>query len=60
VKHTEKVSKYNNDLGVENQGATMVEYALLAALIAIGLITVITFLSTSLSQTFSKVSSGFG
>jgi Flp pilus assembly pilin Flp len=41
----------------KDQGATMVEYALLAALIAVALIAVITYLSRSVSNTFSTVGS---
>jgi pilus assembly protein Flp/PilA len=43
--------------GTKDEGATMVEYALLAALIAVALIAVVTYLSQSVSSTFSKVGS---
>ena len=41
----------------DEQGATAIEYALLASFLAIGLVTVLTNLGTRLSQEFSEVSS---
>ena len=41
----------------EEEGATMLEYALLAALIAIVCIAAVTFLGRAASTTFSKVGS---
>ncbi|MDE3177481.1 MAG: Flp family type IVb pilin [Pseudomonadota bacterium] len=39
------------------EGATAIEYALIASLIAIALVTILTNLGTQLSATFSEVSS---
>jgi pilus assembly protein Flp/PilA len=44
-------------LGNATKGATAVEYALLVALIAAVLITVVTLLGTTLSAQFTKVTS---
>jgi pilus assembly protein Flp/PilA len=41
----------------DDSGATAIEYALIASLIAIALITVLTNLGSKLSGTFSEVSS---
>ena len=42
---------------VEESGATAIEYALIASLIAIALVTILTNLGTRLSAEFSEVSS---
>ena len=42
---------------VEDSGATAIEYALIASLIAIALVTILTNLGTRLSAEFSEVSS---
>ncbi len=42
------------------RGATMVEYVLILALIAIFVIAVVTALGTSVSKKFSEASSGLG
>jgi pilus assembly protein Flp/PilA len=48
-------------LGVETErGATMVEYVLILALIAIVVIGVVTALGTRVSRKFSSASSGLG
>jgi pilus assembly protein Flp/PilA len=41
----------------DNSGATAIEYALMASLIAIALVTVLGKLGTRLSQEFSEISS---
>ena len=41
---------------VDEQGATAIEYALLASLMALALVTVLTTLGTRLSQEFSEIS----
>jgi pilus assembly protein Flp/PilA len=40
----------------DESGATAIEYGLIAALIAVGIITAATTLGTEISQTFKKVS----
>ncbi|WP_228244045.1 Flp family type IVb pilin [Porphyrobacter sp. GA68] len=45
-----------NKLARDEDGATAIEYGLIAALIAVGLITALGALGTSLSGTFQKVS----
>ncbi|MDE3177479.1 MAG: Flp family type IVb pilin [Pseudomonadota bacterium] len=42
---------------VEDAGATAIEYALIASLIAIALVTILTNLGTRLSKEFSEISS---
>jgi len=50
--------KYAINLFVADEsGATAIEYALLAALIAIAIITAITVVGTQLQNTFNEVSS---
>ena len=41
-----------------SDGATAIEYGLLAALIAVGIISSVAGIGSSLNQTFSKTSSG--
>jgi pilus assembly protein Flp/PilA len=41
--------------GKDKKGVTMVEYALIAALVAIAAVTILSTLGTTISQTFSKV-----
>jgi pilus assembly protein Flp/PilA len=41
----------------DEQGATAIEYALIASLIAIAMVTILTNLGTRLSKEFSEVSS---
>ena len=45
---------FQTRMASEEEGATMVEYALLVALIAIVLIVAITFLSGKIGDTFSE------
>jgi pilus assembly protein Flp/PilA len=44
----------------DESGATAIEYGLIAALIAVVIITAITAVGTQLSATFTKVSSNLG
>ena len=48
--------KFFNKLARDEQGATAIEYGLIAALIAIGAIVGMATLGTGLTQTFSEVS----
>ena len=48
--------KFFSKLIRDEQGATAIEYGLIAALIAVAAITAMTSLGTSLSGTFNKVS----
>ncbi|WP_453976611.1 Flp family type IVb pilin [Brevundimonas sp. Marseille-Q4549] len=48
---TKFISRFAND----ESGATAIEYGLIAALIAVALITVLGTMSGKLSQTFTKV-----
>jgi pilus assembly protein Flp/PilA len=41
----------------DKAGVTMIEYALIAALVAIAAITILTTMGTSISKIFSKVNS---
>jgi pilus assembly protein Flp/PilA len=43
----------------DESGATAIEYALLATIITIGIITALTTIGNTLSQTFQDVKSGF-
>lgn len=47
-----------NKLVRDEEGATAIEYGLIAALIAVALITALQSLGTNLSNTFSSVSTG--
>lgn len=44
----------------DDRGATAIEYGLIAALIAVAIMTTVAGLGTQLDQTFSKTSSGLG
>lgn len=48
--------KFAKQLFAGEEGATMVEYALMVALIGAALVTVVTTLSTSISGKFTSVS----
>jgi pilus assembly protein Flp/PilA len=50
------MSKFFKRLMVEQDGATMVEYALMVALIGAALVTVVGTLSTAISNKFTAVS----
>ena len=49
--------KFFNKLARNEQGATAIEYGLIAALIAVAMITALTSVGGSVSGTFSTVSS---
>ena len=49
-----------NQFDDEQQGATMLEYALLAALIAIVVVAAVTFIGRNASTTFSNVGQELG
>ena len=49
--------KFFNKLARDEQGATAIEYGLIAALIAVAAITAMQSLGSQLSDTFSEVSS---
>ena len=53
---TKLIKKFWND----EDGATMVEYGLMVALIAVVLIAVVTLVGQSLSQMFSDVNTAIG
>jgi pilus assembly protein Flp/PilA len=44
----------------DDQGATAIEYGLIAALIAVAIITAVTSVGTSLNKTFNTVSTKLG
>ncbi len=48
--------KFFNKLAQDEQGATAIEYGLIAALIAVAAITAMSSLGTNLSTTFNDVS----
>jgi pilus assembly protein Flp/PilA len=50
------ISKFKA-FAVDQSGATAIEYALIASLIAVALVTILNSLGTRLSQEFSEVSS---
>ena len=52
--------KFFNKLARDEQGATAIEYGLIAALIAVAAITAMQSLGSTLSDTFSNVSSSMG
>jgi pilus assembly protein Flp/PilA len=49
--------KFLKPFAVDESGATAIEYALIASLIAVALVTVLTSLGTKLSSVFGEVSS---
>lgn len=51
-----KISRFVND----ESGATAIEYGLIAAILSVGIITVLGSVKTSLVATFSKVSDELG
>jgi pilus assembly protein Flp/PilA len=51
------MTKFLTSFAKDESGATAIEYGLIAALIAVALITVLTSLGSNLSATFSSVSS---
>jgi Flp pilus assembly pilin Flp len=52
--------KFAKQLFAGEEGATMVEYALMVALIGAALVTVVSTLSTSISGKFTSVSTTIG
>ncbi|KIC60872.1 MAG: Flp family type IVb pilin [Brevundimonas sp.] len=50
------MTKFISRFAKDESGATAIEYGLIAALVAVALITVLTTMSGKLSQTFTKVS----
>lgn len=52
--------KFINKLRRNEEGATAIEYGLIAALIAVACIAALTSLGTSLSGTFDRVDSAVG
>jgi pilus assembly protein Flp/PilA len=50
------MTKFFNRFAKDESGATAIEYGLIAALIAVALISILTTLSGSLEGTFNKVS----
>ena len=50
------MARFFRSLAASEEGATMVEYALMVALIGAALVTVVTTLSTSISGQFTSVS----
>jgi pilus assembly protein Flp/PilA len=49
------MTKFFNKFAQDESGATAIEYGLIAALIAVALITVLGTMSTSLENTFTKI-----
>ncbi len=50
------MTKFFNRFAKDESGATAIEYGLIAALIAVALITVLTAVGTNLNATFDKIS----
>ncbi len=50
------MTKFFNRFAKDESGATAIEYGLIAALIAVALITVLTAVGTNLNLTFDKIS----
>jgi len=51
------MTEFIRDLAVNEEGATAIEYGLIAALIAVAVMTTVSGLGTQLKTTFSKTSS---
>jgi pilus assembly protein Flp/PilA len=60
LKREIKMSKFVTSFLKNESGATAIEYGLIAALVAVVLVTALTTLGTNLSTTFGKVSSKLG
>ena len=54
------MSQFTTRFLQDESGATAIEYGLIAALVAIVLVTALTTMGTSLSTTFDKVSAKLG
>jgi pilus assembly protein Flp/PilA len=52
------MTKFINRFAKDESGATAIEYGLIAALIAVALITVLGAVGSNLNATFLKISSG--
>lgn len=52
------MTKFFNRFAKDESGATAIEYGLIAALIAVALITILTAVGGKLQTTFSSISSG--
>ncbi len=52
------MTKFINRFAKDESGATAIEYGLIAALIAVALITVLTTIGTNLNATFNKIATG--
>lgn len=53
---TSKISRFFKDLWKHEEGATAIEYGLIAALIAVIIIAAVTLVGTDLSNMFNQVS----
>jgi len=49
------MTKFLKTFAQDQSGATAIEYGLIAALIAVAIITIVTSVGTNLSKTFTKV-----
>ncbi|MDV6332070.1 Flp family type IVb pilin [Asticcacaulis sp. 201] len=54
------MTKFLNQFAQDESGATAIEYGLIAALIAVALITVLGTVGSNLTGTFSKVAAKLG
>ena len=54
------MTKLINRFIKDEEGATAIEYGLIAALIAVAIITAVTALGENLSQNFSEINSAIG
>ncbi|MBP2159731.1 MULTISPECIES: Flp family type IVb pilin [Asticcacaulis] len=52
------MTKFFNKFAQDESGATAIEYGLIAALIAVAIISIVTTLGGSLKTTFTKVNAG--
>ena len=52
--------KHIRNVFSDERGATAIEYGLIAALIAVAIMTTVSGIGSQLSNTFSKTSSGLG
>ncbi|MEI9965543.1 MAG: Flp family type IVb pilin [Caulobacteraceae bacterium] len=54
------MTKFVQDFMTDESGATAIEYGLIAALIAVVIVTALTSLGTKLTSTFTKVGANLG
>jgi len=52
--------KLLKNMGCDEQGATAIEYGLIAALIAVAIMTTVSGMGSQLNSTFAKTSSSLG